>query len=296
MCKFDSSYLLLCYTRFSPLAIEISCTILSILGGIITYFGSEIIPFHIDANIFKIFFLINIAYFIIIIIFNILFIFFRYYDLMNNELYIWGYALSIVEIYIALFGLITNLIDDSLILTNMKYYQENVSKKNTSKYPIITSAEWLTTKIILFIIIFIWANILLMTITDNFLINLKIEASYHNYELALEDEKKFTDKQNKKEQTDSSNDNKDTFEINVNNKINKKNKESNRNKDINKNDIKQEESEKIRNINNYINNNININIKIDDKIQKRNLISSINALLTKNTLHEELKTNEENKN
>ena len=178
----------------------------------------------------------------------------------------------------------------------MKYYQENVSKKNASKYPIITSTEWLTTKIILFIIIFIWANILLMTITDNFLINLKIEASYHNYELALEDEKKFTDKQNKKEQTDSSNDNKDTFEINVNNKINKKNKESSRNKDINKNDIKQEESEKIRNINNYINNNININIKIDDKIQKRNLISSINALLTKNTLHEELKTNEEDKN
>ena len=175
----------------------------------------------------------------------------------------------------------------------MKYYQENLSKKNNSKYPMITSIEWLTTKMILFIIIFIWANILLMTITDNFLINLKIEASYHDYELALEDEKKFADKQNKKEQTDSGNDNKDTIEINVNNEINK---ESKRYNDINKNDIKQEESEKNRNINNYINNNININIKIDDNIQKRNLISSINTLLAKNNLHEELKTNEENKN
>ena len=72
--------------------------------------------------------------------------FFRYYDLMNNELYIWGYALSIVEIYIALFGIITNLIDDSLILTNMKFYQENLPKKNTSKYPMITSIEWLLLK------------------------------------------------------------------------------------------------------------------------------------------------------
>ena len=160
----------------------------------------------------------------------------------------------------------------------------------------ITSIEWLTTKMILFIIIFIWANILLMTITDNFLINLKIEASYHDYELALEEEKKFTDKQNKKEETNSSNDNKDTIEINVNNEINKKNKESKRNKDINKNDIKQGESEKDRSINNYINNNINIKIKIDDNVPKRVLISSINALLIKNTLHEELKTNEENKN
>ena len=90
MSHFNFSIFLLCYSRFSPLAIEITCVILSIIGGLITYFGKDKIPFYIDVNIYKIFYLINIIYFIIIFIFNIIFIIFRFLDLifqifLNNK-------------------------------------------------------------------------------------------------------------------------------------------------------------------------------------------------------------------
>ena len=284
MSHFNFSIFLLCYSRFSPLAIEITCVILSIIGGLITYFGKDKIPFYIDVNIYKIFYLINIIYFIIIFIFNIIFIIFRFLDLMNNELYLLGYGLSIVEIYISLFGVITNLVDDSFIITNMKYYQEIVTRKNYSKYKQITPQEWLYTKIILFCIFFIWVNMLLMTITDNLLINIKIRGSYHTYELALEEEKKIIESQNKKDETDDSSDKKEETDVKVDNKINKANK--------NKKDINKENN----NINNYINNNINIKIQVNDNIKKRDLISSINALLSENNLKDNLKKNEENKN
>ena len=175
MSEFDFTCFLLCYKRFTPFALELSSSIISLIGGIITYFGSYGIPFRIDSHIYKILFFINIPYFILIIILNILFMVFRRFDLIKNELYSWSYGLSIVEIYVSLFGIITNMLNDAMVLSNMGFYQTLSLRKKSDKYPMITPKEWLYTKIIFPIILLIWLNMLLMNLTDNLLINIKIK-------------------------------------------------------------------------------------------------------------------------
>ena len=272
----DFECLLFCYNRFPALALEITCVILSIIGGIITYFGQKEIPFYIDANIYKIVYLINIPYFISIILFNIIFFIFRYYDLMNNRLHLLGYSLSIIEIYVALFGIITNLINDTLIITNMGFYQESALKKKSSKYHLITKKEWLYTKIILCVIIFIWANMLLITLTDYLLIDRKIKGSFHKYSLAIKNENDFIKSQNSEDDDDDE----------VKNKK-KKNLKNRKNKNKN------------NKVNNNTNNNININVKIDNNNikPKRKNRGSVNSVLLneKNNMKENLKKNEEEK-
>ena len=154
MSNSDCTCLLLCYKRFPPRAIEITSIVLSLIGAVLTYCGLLIIPFRIHSNIYKICFILNILYFILIIILNFLFMIFRHYDLIYNNLYILCFALSIFEIYISLFGLITNLLDDSLIINNMQFYQKLSSKKKSKKYPMITLEEWVYTEIIFSIIFF----------------------------------------------------------------------------------------------------------------------------------------------
>ena len=281
----DLSCLLLCYNRFPALALEITCVILSIFGGIITYFGQKEIPFYIDSNIYKIVYLINIPYFILIILFNIIFFIFRYYDLMNNRLHLLGYSLSIVEINVAIFEIITNLINDALIITNMGFYKESALKKKSSKYHLITQKEWSFTKIILCVIIFIWANMLLITFTDNLLIDRKINGSFHKYSLAIKNENDFIQSQKNFEDDDDNDD-----EVK-----NKKKKNLKKRKYQNKN-IK---------VNNNINNNININVKIDNNNNnnnnnikpKRKYRGSVNSVLLNenNNMKESLKKNEEEK-
>jgi len=195
MSNFDCTSIILCYKRFSPLAIEITSIILSLIGGIITYFGLLKIPFRIDSNIYRTFFLINIPYFIIIIILNFSFMLLRHFELIYNKLYIFSFCLSIAEIYISLFGIITNILDDSLTLNNMKFYQQLYSKKNSTKYPMITLEEWLYTGISFSIIFFFWINILLLNLSENLLINLKISGSYHLYKLAIKREKDYEEQQ-----------------------------------------------------------------------------------------------------
>ena len=128
---------------------------------------------------------------------------------MNYKLYLWGYGLSIIEIYISLFGLVTNLINDSLIITNIKNY-DILSKRNAEKYPMITPDEKLNIKIILPIILFIWLNFLLMALTDNILINLRINDSYHRYELAIEENRIFESQRHHED----NNQNNQTYESN----------------------------------------------------------------------------------
>jgi hypothetical protein len=196
MSNADCTCLLLCYKRFSPLAIEISSIILSLFGAIITYCGLLIIPFRIDSKIYKIFFLVNIPFFVLIIILNFTFIIFRHFDLIYNNLYLLSFIISIVEIYISLFGFITNLIDDSLIINNMKFYQKLSLRKKSKKYPMITLGEWVSTGIVFAIIFLVWINFLLLNLTDNLLINLKINGSYHLYQLAMMEEKKHNEQSN----------------------------------------------------------------------------------------------------
>ena len=280
MSEFDFTCFLLCYKRFTPFMLELSSSIISLIGGIITYFGLLGIPFRIDSQIYKILFFINIPYFILIIILNILFMAFRRFDLIKNELYSWSYGLSIVEIYVTLFGIITNMLNDAMVLSNMGFYQTLSLRKKSDKYPMITSKEWLCTKIIFPIILFIWFNMLLMNLSDNLLINLKINDSYHMYELALKEEKEYS---NKEKENDDDNDNE------------KKNEDSGTISQQNdKNNIR-ESTAKINN-NNHIENKEN---KKEDN-QKNNInnlkASDLILLTDKNDINQNLGENEETKN
>ena len=280
MSEFDFTCFLLCYKRFTPFMLELSSSIISLIGGIITYFGLLGIPFRIDSQIYKILFFINIPYFILIIILNILFMAFRRFDLIKNELYSWSYGLSIVEIYVTLFGIITNMLNDAMVLSNMGFYQTLSLRKKSDKYPMITSKEWLCTKIIFPIILFIWFNMLLMNLSDNLLINLKINDSYHMYELALKEEKEYS---NKEKENDDDNDNEKKNEDsgtisqqNDKNNIRESTAKINNNNNIENKENKKEDNQK---------NNIN-NLKASDLI----------LLTDKNDINQNLGENEETKN
>ncbi len=233
---------------------------------------------------------------------------------MVNELNLWGYGLSIVEVYIALFGIITNLINDSLIFSNMKYYQEISLNQNSSKYPLITSTEWFYTKIVLPIILFFWLNMLLMSLADNLLINLKINASYYSYELALRAERNYNqnhnnndeediDKQNQnknsQEKDDNDEENENNNDENIHNKENSNGQGNYQNKinlQVNQNIIHEPQT-------NDDSNNVDTNIRFrDSRINEINevannqndIVGSINPFLNEeNNMNNDLKNNEE---
>ena len=282
MSEFDFTCFLLCYKRFSPFALELSSSIISLIGGIITYCGLLVIPFRIDSRIYKILFFINIPYFILIIILNILFMVFRRFDLIKNELYSWSYGLSIVEIYVSLFGIITNMLNDAMVLSNMGFYQTLSLRKKSDKYPMITPKEWLYTKIIFPIILLIWLNMLLMNLTDNLLINLKINDSYHMYELALKEEKEYSNKEKENDDDNDNNNGKNHEDSDTNNQPNEKN-------------IIRESTVKINN--NYTMDNKE-NKKEDNKNNNKNNLKSSNLdlLADKNDMNQNLGENEETKN
>ena len=268
MAKFNLVYLLLCYNRFNTYALEITSIIISIIGCILTYIGVYYIPFWVDSSIFKYIFIINIPYFILIIILNIICLSFRKLDLINNVFNTFNFGVTICAIYIALFGFVTNLINDSITLCNMKYYQETLSlKKNLNNKKKLTNNDWAITIIIIFLIFFFWINLLFISLSDNILINLKINRSYHTYELAIEEEKRFNTKREEGSIPEESEDN-------------------------NKND---DEGEK--NVNNEEKNNKGENIKDSIIIAKKDdLYASHNIMLdNKNNIEEKLKENEEQK-
>ena len=290
MSKCNLAYFLFCYTRFKAKYLEIISLLISIIGGIITFFGLSGIPFYIDSNIYKIIYIINIPSFFVIILLNIIFLFFRYYDRINNELNNLSYGLSVVEIYFDLFGIIINLINDALIISNIQYYNELSKKKKSSKYPLITPKQKLYIEIVLPIILFIWINLILMALSDNLLINLKINDSYHKYELALEDEDNFNKNKDKENSKDSN-----STEPETNNKVNK---------NIDKNDNNKKNVKKENDMNNNEINKNN-NIVTNDKKSRKHVISDLTDSKfafndddnnNNNNLKENLKQNEEMKN
>jgi len=297
----NPAYLLFCYIRFNPLALEITNLFLSIIGGGFTFFGSSKIPFYIDSNIYKIIFYFNIPYFIIIILLNIIFLFFRFLNLMNNVLNLWGYGLSIFEIYTALFGIVTNLINDSIIISNIRYYQELSLKRKSPKYPLIPPEQLLYTKIVLPLLLFLWINMILIALNDNLLINIKISGSYHTYELALENEKIYSEKQYINNDNDSNDDNQKNNNKNINVKVNINNNNINNNintninNNINNNNGNNNEGSK-NNQNNKNNDNDSYIMKKMD-ILDIDIISSVNKLNENdnNNLEENLTKNEEKK-
>ena len=226
MPQFEFYNILLCYNYFNGYAIQITNFIFSIIGSSFTIYGSTRIPFFIDINIYKFFFSINIPYFIFIIIFNIVFLLFRLTDLMNNGANLWAFGLSIIQIYIAIFGIITNLINDIMIFYNISNYQRLSIEKKSSKYPLLTKEQICNTKIILPIIFIIWINILFLCISDSILINLRINGSYSKYCSAIKKEELFN----------SQNDQLKPKKLKKPKKKKKQNKQKTNNTELNNND------------------------------------------------------------
>ena len=218
---------------------------------------------------------------------------------MNNELYFWGTHLSLSNIYISLIGIFINLIYECFFFT--------LIVSDSKSFLLITQNQWKYIIIFILIIIFIWVNILLMSLTENLLIDIKINDSYHAYELAI-------DYENNIRQRNENANNAENINTNID-EIKSKN-----NQDMNVNEIKSirnlisidRENDNIGNvkgkdvitknknfnikINNNINNNYNINIEIKNENDKRNIISSVNQLLVENNnMKQDLKDNEEKK-
>jgi len=189
--KCDIYRVLLCYNYFSSLAIQITTFTLCIIGTIITNLGISKIPFHIDSYIYKFCFKLNILYFIIIILINIIFFILSCLGLINDKLNLFAYILSIVEIYTSIFGFISNFINDFLILDNMKMYQNLANIKKDKKYPLLTDKQILLTKIIIIGIFFIMINLIFLSFSDNLLISLGINGSYSNYKKSKKIENDF---------------------------------------------------------------------------------------------------------
>lgn len=261
----NSTYILLCYIAFPPMLIEISSSILSIIGGATIYYGLSGIPFHSIDKIYKAVFIMNIPFFIILILINILFIFFRAFDKINNEFNLWCYYISMIEMIFSTIILFINLIYDSFIIKEIIDI-------------VLTRKEWLFTKIILSIIPFILINILLMNVADNLLISLKINGSYRQYELAIEAENKQNNN-NAERSTDESSGN--SSNINNNNRIRMDTSGANVN-DIGNNN---------KNINLNVNaNNINevgkncISIDNNNNLNKENLNENNNEMNNNNII------------
>ena len=293
----NSTYILLCYIVFSPMLIEISSSILSIIGGIIIYYGLSRIPFHLIDKIYKTIFIINIPFFIILMIINILFIFFRVLDKINNERYLWCYYLSMFEMVISTIDLLLNLIYDSFIIKQI------IGIVQTRK-------EWLFTKIILSLIPFILINILLMNVADNLLISLKINGSYRQYELAIEAENKVSNKKEENSNTEGSTDESSGNSSNNNNKIRMSTSMNNANNNVNNNININNNFKNLNNINEIdknnvriiINNNINnSNLNENNNEMNNNIINDIKAsvmstnrlIKNDNDMNENLGENEE---
>ena len=280
MYHFDVFDLLLCFKYFSPQMIQLTSFLLSIIGCLLIRYGLSKIPFFIDAHIYEFFFFLNIPFFFFIISFNIIFFIFRCCRLMNTDLNLWGFGLAIIEIYISIFGIITNILNDIMIFYNISFYQQKALKKNSSKTPILTEVQLKSTKIILPIILFMWINILYLSITDCILINYKINGSYYTYRLALNQENLFSE------------------EYNAMKNVKKKKKKKEKNKTVQEiNDNKNNnESITILNNENTPNNNINIQESVnplndEEKNSRENTKNNINIIENKRPSNEALEKN-----
>ena len=249
--------------------IEISSSILSIIGVVIIYYGLSGIPFHSLNKIYKIIFIMNIPFFIALLLINILFIFFRYFDKINNEFNLLSYYISMLEMIISTINLFINLIYDSFVLKEIV----NIS---------FTNKEWLFTKAVLSIIPIILINLLLMNVADNLLISLKINGSYRQYELAIEAENNINRKReennsNTEGSTEGSSNNSNNNGITIiNTSANQVNGIENNNANVNVNE----------NLNNNLNSikgndKNNVNIIINNNLNNSNINGNNNKINSK---------------
>ena len=281
----NSKFVLLCYVKFSPIIIENLLLILSIVGEILIYYGLSQMFFHEKTKIIKMLWGFNFIFFSFIILSNFLLIIFRCFHQIYNKLFSWSYALSVVEIIISFISIFIDLI----IIVFIVYLIYTPSKY---KYLILTNKEFFFAKIFLTALLFIWINILLMTLTDNLLIEIKISDSYSNYSKAIDDENNYFNKMNKKnkhEENDSTEKSSDDKKNNNENIMVQVNNNVNKNKSSNGNNV----SNKAVNCeidNNNLNNDMN-NIMIDN--MKSSVMSANRLIENGNEMNKNLEENEE---
>ena len=171
--------------KFTALTLELIMGFFTIFGIILSFYGVNKIPFYIDKILFKHIFTTNIPFLIIILLILCIFILFRKLRLINNKLNTCCYYLSIILIIISLLGFILNLIVDIFILNNLYFYDKKAKRnKNTP----LTDKEWKDTLMVLLFIFFTYLVLIFLSLSDNLRINLKINDSYYQYQLAIEEE------------------------------------------------------------------------------------------------------------
>ena len=171
--------------KFTALTLELIMGFFTIFGIILSFYGVNKIPFYIDKILFKHIFTTNIPFLIIILLILCIFILFRKLRLINNKLNTCCYYLSIIIITISLLGFILNLIVDIFILNNLYFYDKKAKRnKNTS----LTDKEWKDTLMVLLFIFVTYIVLIFLSLSDNLRINLKINDSYYQYQLAIEEE------------------------------------------------------------------------------------------------------------
>ena len=181
--------ILLCFNYLNAYTIEASIIILSCLGISDLYITKILLPWYADSILEgKIFLWSNLFFYVAIICFTISMVFLRCKALINSEYNNLGFYLSIVCIFASLFGLITTLFIYVLLITNMKFFSsEKKNPKNAKDKNSITSQDWVNTVISMILSSLIWIILMLLTMSDNLRIDLKINASYYKYLKALKD-------------------------------------------------------------------------------------------------------------
>ena len=171
--------------KFTALTLELIMGFFTIFGIILSFYGVNKITFYIDKILFKHIFTTNIPLLIIILLILCIFILFRKLRLINNKLNNCCYYLSIILITISLLCFILNLIVDIFILNNLYFYDKKAKRnKNTP----LTDKEWKDTLMVLLFIFVTYLVLIFLSLSDNLRINLKINDSYYQYQLAIEEE------------------------------------------------------------------------------------------------------------
>ena len=173
------------FDKLSALVIEILLLICTILGILMTFYGLSNIPFDIGKKGFQIFFEFNIIFISLALLIILIFILLRIINLINSKFNKICYYLSIGLISLSVLGFTINIINDTLILINLYYYNQKSKRKNLKQ---LTKKQWQDTIIVFVVIFLVYFALIFLSLSDNLRVYLKIDDSYIRYQQAIEED------------------------------------------------------------------------------------------------------------
>ena len=173
------------FDKLSALVIEILLLICTILGILMTFYGLSNIPFDVGKKGFQIFFEFNIIFISLALLIILIFILLRIINLINSKFNKICYYLSIGLISLSVLGFTINIINDTLILINLYYYNQKSKRKNLKQ---LTTKQWQDTIIVFVVIFLVYFALIFLSLSDNLRVYLKIDDSYIQYQLAIEED------------------------------------------------------------------------------------------------------------